>query len=78
MICVSYQLGGMDIKTLDLPWFHKKISIVSQEPTLFACSIRDNIAYGRSDATDPEVEAAAKQANGNMPFNGAGRWFHLI
>ena len=36
---------------------------MSQEPTLFACSIRENIAYGSPDATQEEIEGAAKMAN---------------
>lgn len=46
--------GGIDVKNLDPLWFRTKISLVSQEPTLFACSIRENIAYGTS-ATDEQV-----------------------
>ncbi|CAL1536178.1 unnamed protein product [Lymnaea stagnalis] len=55
-------MDGCDLKLLDLTWFRQKIAMVSQEPTLFACSIKDNIAYGR-EATDEEVIEAAKQAN---------------
>ena len=57
------KLGGVDIKNLDLTWLHQKMAIVNQEPTLFASSIRDNISYGKPDATDKEIEAAARQAN---------------
>ncbi len=39
------------------------MSLVSQEPTLFAASIRDNIRYGRPNASDAEVVEAAKMAN---------------
>ena len=39
-------------------WFRRKMSMVSQEPSLFACSIKENIAYGR-DTTDEEVCTAA-------------------
>ncbi|XP_067662747.1 uncharacterized protein [Haliotis asinina] len=55
-------LGGHDLKSLDPAWFRRKMAMVSQEPTLFACSIRDNIAYGKL-ASDKEVIQAAKQAN---------------
>ena len=40
-----------------------QLGIVSQEPTLFATTIRANIAYGKPGATDAEVEAAAASAN---------------
>lgn len=56
------QLGGVDLKSLDPQWFRRKIAMVSQEPTLFACSIKENIAYGKM-ATSEEIESAAKQAN---------------
>ena len=39
------------------------MGIVSQEPTLFATTIRANIAYGKPGATDAEIEAAAASAN---------------
>ncbi|XP_062594585.1 uncharacterized protein LOC134260056 [Saccostrea cucullata] len=55
-------LGDVDLKTLDPQWFRKKVSMVSQEPTLFASSIKENIAYGCT-ATDQEIETVAKQAN---------------
>lgn len=47
--------GGEDLTSLDPSWVRKKISIVNQEPTLFASSIKDNIAYGR-DASQDEVK----------------------
>ena len=46
--------GGHDLKSLDPQWFRQKIAMVSQEPTLFAFTIRENIAYG-CEATDEEV-----------------------
>jgi ABC-type multidrug transport system fused ATPase/permease subunit len=56
-------LDGRDIKTLDPRWLHLKIGLVAQEPVLFEGTIRDNIRYGRHDATDAEVIAAAEVAN---------------
>jgi len=46
-----------------LQWLREQMSIVSQEPSLFNISIRDNIRYGKADATNSEVEEAAKKAN---------------
>lgn len=40
-----------------------QISVVSQEPVLFARSVKDNIKYGRDDATDEEIYRAAELAN---------------
>jgi ATP-binding cassette subfamily B protein len=49
-----------DLRDLDLHAFRHQLGYVPQEPFLFTGSIRDNIAYGRPDATDLEVEAAAR------------------
>jgi len=48
---------------LDPAWWHDQVALVSQEPTLFATTIRDNISYGRSDAPESEIVDAAKAAN---------------
>eukprot|EP00058_Branchiostoma_floridae_P020352 XP_002605842.1 hypothetical protein BRAFLDRAFT_84327 [Branchiostoma floridae] len=58
-------LGGHDLSTLDPKWFRQHISMVSQEPTLFATTIKENIAYGR-EASDEEIEDAARQANAHQ------------
>lgn len=55
-------LGGFDIKTLNPSWFRKQIALVGQEPVLFACSIKDNISYGK-DSSLEEIMYAAQQAN---------------
>ena len=59
----SISIGGHALTSLDPQWTRKQMSIVSQEPDLFACSIADNIKYGRATATQEEVEQAAIQAN---------------
>ncbi|CAJ1377525.1 unnamed protein product [Effrenium voratum] len=56
-------LDGHDIRELNLHWYRAQMSLVQQEPILFARSILDNIRYGQEDATMEEVEAAAKAAN---------------
>lgn len=60
----SIALGGHRLVDLDPVWLKRRMALVSQEPVLFACSIRDNITYGvGANVTDQEVEAAAKAAN---------------
>lgn len=44
-------------------YLHEKISVVSQEPVLFARSVRENIKYGKENATNEEIYAAARLAN---------------
>ena len=56
-------LDGHDLQTLDLKFLRQQIGIVPQEPVLFDISIKDNIRYGCSSATDEEVYAAARAAN---------------
>jgi ABC-type multidrug transport system fused ATPase/permease subunit len=56
-------LDGVDIKDLDVGWWRSQIGSVEQEPTLFVATIAENIAYGRSDATQAEIEEAAREAN---------------
>jgi ABC-type multidrug transport system fused ATPase/permease subunit len=56
-------VDGHDIRDLKLDSLRAQISVVSQEPLLFAGSIRDNIRYGRLEADDDEIVAAAQAAN---------------
>lgn len=53
-------LDGHNIKDLDLKWLRQQIGLVNQEPALFATSIRENILYGKDDATIDELTHAAK------------------
>ncbi|WNG54905.1 ATP-binding cassette domain-containing protein [Archangium gephyra] len=57
------QLDGRPLSALDPEWLRQQIGTVAQEPMLFASSIEDNIRYGRMDATQEEIEAAARAAN---------------
>ena len=56
-------LDGHDLQALELKFLRGQIGIVLQEPVLFDVSIKDNIRYGRTSATDEEVYAAAQAAN---------------
>jgi ATP-binding cassette subfamily B protein len=56
----SVRVDGHDVRTLDLGAYRRQLGYVPQEPFLFSGSVRDNIAYGRPDATDEQVEAAAR------------------
>ncbi|KAG6684448.1 hypothetical protein I3843_12G065200 [Carya illinoinensis] len=53
-------LDGHDIRGLDLKWLRQQIGLVNQEPALFATTIRENILYGKDDATLEEITRAAK------------------
>ena len=56
-------IDGINLKEFQLKWIRGKIGLVSQEPVLFASSIRDNIAYGKDNATVEEIRAATELAN---------------
>ena len=53
-------VDGRDLRTLDLTAYRHRLGVVPQEAYLFPGTVRDAIAYGRPDATDAEVEAAAR------------------
>ncbi|XP_031765976.2 ATP-dependent translocase ABCB1-like isoform X2 [Galleria mellonella] len=56
-------VDGNDVRDLSVRWLRDQIGLVSQEPVLFNTTIRENIRYGREDATEAEIEACARQAN---------------
>jgi ATP-binding cassette subfamily B protein/subfamily B ATP-binding cassette protein MsbA len=56
-------LNGTDIREFRLATYRRLLAIVQQDVFLFDGSVRDNIAYGRHDASDEEIEDAARRAN---------------
>ena len=56
----AVSIDGIDLRALDLGAFRRQLGVVPQEAFLFTGTIRDNIAYGRPEATDAQVEAAAR------------------
>ncbi|MCB1670607.1 MAG: ABC transporter transmembrane domain-containing protein [Gammaproteobacteria bacterium] len=58
----SIRLDGIDIRELDPRELRRHIAIVSQQPTMFTGNVWDNIRYGRPEASDEEVHAAAEAA----------------
>ncbi|KAM9306063.1 mitochondrial potassium channel ATP-binding subunit [Gastrophryne carolinensis] len=58
------ELDGVDIRSLDPAWLRgEAIGFINQEPVLFGTSVMENIRFGRPDASDDDVFAAAKLAN---------------
>ncbi|MDJ0703752.1 MAG: ABC transporter ATP-binding protein, partial [Leptolyngbyaceae cyanobacterium MO_188.B28] len=57
------EIDGIDLRQFNIISFRKRLGVVSQDTFLFNASIRDNLKYGRSNATDEEVIDAAKRAN---------------
>jgi ATP-binding cassette subfamily B (MDR/TAP) protein 1 len=62
-------LDKNDIKELDLKWLRQQIGLVNQEPALFATSIRENILYGKNDATPEELNRALELSNAHSFIN---------
>jgi ATP-binding cassette subfamily B protein len=59
----AIRVDGADIRQLDLSALRESIALVPQQPTIFATSARNNIRYGRLDASDAEVEHAVEAAH---------------
>jgi len=58
----AIRLGGVDLREMDRAAFRRQMAVVPQDPVIFAASARDNIRFGRPDASDAEVETAARAA----------------
>jgi ABC-type multidrug transport system fused ATPase/permease subunit len=56
------RLDGADVRDLKLGELRRSIGIVAQDPFLFSTTVRENIAFGAPDATDEEIESAARMA----------------
>ena len=57
------RVDGVDIRDVRIADLRGQLGIVSQETVLFHDTVRANIAYGRPEATDDEIEAAARAAH---------------
>jgi ATP-binding cassette subfamily B (MDR/TAP) protein 1 len=63
-------IDSRDIRALPLRTLRRHIGLVGQEPTLFAGTIRENILYGKADATEADLIEAAKSANAHTFISG--------
>ncbi len=55
-------IDGADVRTLTLASLRSQIGVIAQDPFLFSATVRENIAFGRSDAADGDIERAARLA----------------
>ncbi|HUZ81733.1 MAG TPA: ABC transporter ATP-binding protein, partial [Gaiellaceae bacterium] len=58
----SVSIDGADVRTVTLASLRREIGVIAQDPFLFSATVRENIAFGRPDATDEEIERAARHA----------------
>jgi ATP-binding cassette subfamily B protein len=56
-------IGGVDIQKIDRYWLRSKVGLILQEPFLYSRTIKENIAIANPDASDEEINAAAKDAS---------------
>ena len=59
----SIELDGVDLKDFNVQFLRGQLGLVGQEPVLFDTTIAENIRFGLKDATQQQIESAAKQAN---------------
>ena len=72
-------IDGTDIRSLDLGEYRRQLGVVPQEAFLFAGTIRDNLAYGRPDAPDAVVEAAARSLGAHEVIAALpGGYLHVV
>ena len=55
-------IDGADVRDVTLASLRREIGVIAQDPFLFSATVRENLAFGRPDATDEEVEEAARRA----------------
>jgi ABC-type multidrug transport system fused ATPase/permease subunit len=55
-------IDGSDVRDLNLTSLRRAIGVIAQDPFLFSATVRENIAFGRADATDEDVDRAARLA----------------
>lgn len=59
----SLKIDGVDIRLLDIGWYRRHMALVSQEPVIYSGTIRENILFGKLNASENEVVEAARAAN---------------
>ncbi|CAF2118380.1 unnamed protein product, partial [Rotaria magnacalcarata] len=65
----TVEIDGTPVNRYNLGWLRERIGVVSQEPILFQTTIRENIRFGKTNATQEEIEQAAKMANAHDFIN---------
>jgi ATP-binding cassette subfamily B (MDR/TAP) protein 1 len=56
-------IDGIDVRDINIPCYRGQAALISQEPAIFSCSVRDNIAFGKPETDEDEIVEAAKAAN---------------
>ena len=69
----SVRIDGVDVRDVTFQSLRSQVGVVFEDSFLFSERVRDNIAYGKPDATDAEIEAAARGGGGARLHHGAAR-----
>ena len=72
------QYNGVSLKELDIAKFRSQLAMVSQEVLLFGGTISENIAYGHADATQEQIQVAAKQAHADEFIKEFSEGYHTF
>ena len=65
-------------RELDVAWWRSQLGFVGQEPVLFDATLEENVKYGKTDATQQELDAVAKLANLDFVLDGRVAWADAI
>ena len=71
-------VDGRDVRTIKLRSLRSQIALVLQEPLLFSGTIAENIRYGRLEATEEEISAAARAANAHDFISALPQGYHTV
>jgi subfamily B ATP-binding cassette protein MsbA len=74
----AIRVDGRDVRSVTLASLRDQIALVTQETLLFNATVRENLAYGRPDATDAQIEAAAKAAGAHEFLAGLPRGYATV
>ncbi len=74
----SVRIGEHDVRDVRLSWLRAQISMVLQDVFLFHGTVRDNLLFGRPDATDAEIRAAAHSANADEFIERMPSGYHTL
>jgi ATP-binding cassette subfamily B protein len=66
----TISVDGVDVRRFPVTGYRRRLGIVAQEPFLFAGTVRDNIGYGRPEASDREIEAVATAIGADTVLRG--------
>jgi ATP-binding cassette subfamily B protein len=72
------RIDGVDVRELDLRELRRAVGMIFQETVLFSATVSDNIAYGRSEATQEQIVAAARAAHAHEFITGLERGYDTV